>query len=57
MPERFRRPPLMCNYKVDSSDECFETFEEACAAIRCPLSDCGSPYGFGATTPHLVGCN
>src|SRR5690349_14308537 len=46
-----KRPPIGCYYKIQDSDECYETAEQACAALHCPSKQCGVPYGYDFNPP------
>lgn len=44
LPKGPRRPYVVCNYRA-TSGQCFDTAEEACAAMGCSEDDCGTLYG------------
>ncbi len=57
MPAAPRRKPLVCNYVASTTDECFETIEEACAAMGCQKDECVTPYGSAPSGPLRLTCD
>lgn len=57
MPPARKAPGELCLYQ-GAHDECFETKEEACDSIQCPLERCGFLYSGPSFPggPARVGC-
>jgi|SRR6187402_3449668 len=46
-----KRPPIVCYYKIQDSEDCYETQAEACAALNCVSKQCGVAYGYDFNPP------